>query len=595
MKGKLFSPKAALVCICVFSGLMMLYAGWTDSATNDEVIHITAGYDYIQNFTYHLNPEHPPLIKALAGIPLLLLKPNFPTSTNLAALPDLNELEVGGQFLYQSGNNAENIIRLARLVPIAITILAILAIYLLSRMLMDEWWSLLPAFLFALDPTILGNGHLVTTDVGAAFGVVTATYYFFRHLQTRSRNSLWLAGIALGVAELCKFSTIVLIPFFLLLACVWQTKRIGERTIIRDAFFIFLISFGMVYATYAMLMVRYPVSQQISDTIASLQERFGNVQGLGGVAVWMAGNPILRPFAEYFLGILMVSSRVVIGAFVYSFGRVSIGGGWWYFPAIFLLKEPIPTLIILVLGATTGLSYFIKKFVIARRENISEEFFRRAFIVCALLIFIIIYWSICIASPFDHGIRYLIPVMPFIYILASYLISIGLKSEAKFGYLALGGLLIWLVLEAIFTAPYFLSYYNEFGGGTWNGYRYATDSNYDWGQDLLRFQFFMNEHPEISSIAVGYLGRGDIHYYLGNRAIDWSSGQGSPTNSGIHWFAISIDALELATQPATPEVDRSASDTYPWLLSLRPPASGMGNVPTPDYRVGTSIFIYYLK
>jgi hypothetical protein len=58
-------------------------------------------------------------------------------------------------------------------------------------------------------------------------------------------------------------------------------------------------------------------------------------------------------------------------------------------------------------------------------------------------------------------------------------------------YVVLVILICWLILETLFVAPYFLSYFNEFAGGTWNGYHFVTDSNYDWGQDLLRLQSFV--------------------------------------------------------------------------------------------------------
>ena len=38
----------------------------------DELAHIPAGYGYIHNFDYRLNPEHPPLVKALAMFPVLV-------------------------------------------------------------------------------------------------------------------------------------------------------------------------------------------------------------------------------------------------------------------------------------------------------------------------------------------------------------------------------------------------------------------------------------------------------------------------------------------------------------------------------------------
>ncbi|GAH87822.1 unnamed protein product, partial [marine sediment metagenome] len=51
-----------------------------DSATMDEVAHLPAGYSYLTQKDYRLNPEHPPLLKDLAAIPLLFIKDiNFPS------------------------------------------------------------------------------------------------------------------------------------------------------------------------------------------------------------------------------------------------------------------------------------------------------------------------------------------------------------------------------------------------------------------------------------------------------------------------------------------------------------------------------------
>src|SRR5690348_15242710 len=68
--------------ICLFSFSLMLYAARTDSAIMDELAHIPAGYGYVHNLDYRLNPEHPPLVKALAMLPVLLLGPNFPTTSD---------------------------------------------------------------------------------------------------------------------------------------------------------------------------------------------------------------------------------------------------------------------------------------------------------------------------------------------------------------------------------------------------------------------------------------------------------------------------------------------------------------------------------
>src|SRR6185369_10962149 len=68
-----------LALICIFSVAMMFWAAWSASAIVDEQAHIPAGYGYVSQLDARLNPEHPPLLKALAALPLLVINPTFPT------------------------------------------------------------------------------------------------------------------------------------------------------------------------------------------------------------------------------------------------------------------------------------------------------------------------------------------------------------------------------------------------------------------------------------------------------------------------------------------------------------------------------------
>jgi hypothetical protein len=45
----------------------------TESVTGDEVAHLGSGYSYIATGDFRLNPQHPPLLKAVAALPLLAL------------------------------------------------------------------------------------------------------------------------------------------------------------------------------------------------------------------------------------------------------------------------------------------------------------------------------------------------------------------------------------------------------------------------------------------------------------------------------------------------------------------------------------------
>lgn len=54
--------------------LMAILAGGAalrESVTIDEVVHIAAGVSYLQKLDLRMNPEHPPLAKVLATLPLV--------------------------------------------------------------------------------------------------------------------------------------------------------------------------------------------------------------------------------------------------------------------------------------------------------------------------------------------------------------------------------------------------------------------------------------------------------------------------------------------------------------------------------------------
>ena len=326
----------------------------------------------------------------------------------------------------------------------------------------------------------------------------------------------------------------------------------------------------------------------------------------------MAKNPVARPYAEYLLGLLMSLQRADGGNTIYFLGHIVNSGGWIYFPVLFLLKEPIPTLLIIFIGCILAFIWFVKH--VARNKTIVNDlrgfmhYLYNSFPQFSMISFIILYWSYSMSSPLNIGIRHVLPTFPLLYILAAcawrrWVTQINFQSlgdvarsffasSAKYIFLLV--LVVWLTFETLLTAPYFLSYFNEFAGGTWNGYRYITDSNYDWGQDLLRLQSFVAAHPEIDKIAVDYFGGGNPSYYLGSKETDWQSSKGDPADQNIHWLAISVNQLQGGIEPLVPGETRNASDTYSWLTATRPPAPGMGNVPQPDYRIGTSIFVYKL-
>ena len=66
--------------LLIFMFVLAVFSMKDDSVTMDEVAHLPAGYSYLTQKDMRVNPEHPPLMKDLAAIPLLFIKNiNFPS------------------------------------------------------------------------------------------------------------------------------------------------------------------------------------------------------------------------------------------------------------------------------------------------------------------------------------------------------------------------------------------------------------------------------------------------------------------------------------------------------------------------------------
>ena len=639
-----FAVPAVLGIILIGSFALMITSSLQESAIMDELAHIPAGYGYVKYLDFRLNPEHPPLVKALAAFPLIFQNLNFPTDSSYW-LKDINgQWAVGSQFLYEYKNDADQIIDWARVGPMILTIILILFVYIWAKELLGKWWALVPTILVAFSPAILAHGHYVTTDIGASLGIFISTYYFVRFLQNKSKKNLIVAGLAFGIAQLMKFSAVLLLPLFVFLVLMFAVAKsrteqpwgaamiLFFKNLARYAWYLILtvlIGYLVVYTMYFAFTVNYPVEKQVSDTTYILSSFAGgpdqNLQAcnpgsgvslsrrmrcLADLNIWMAGNKILRPLGQYMLGVLMVVQRSSGGNTSYFLGEVSSSGWWYYFPVVFALKEPIPSLILIALAIFLAALKFAGNF---RKSSLKERFFNYLelnFAEFSMASFVVLYWAYSIKSPLNIGIRHILPTVPFIYILSTEVIKNWVRAKVNMAesfiksifHVSLAiiktslksaliiALLAWYLLETFTSAPYFISYFNEFGGGLFNGYQYVTDSNYDWGQDLRRLEKFVANPPagvKIDKIAVDYFGGGSPRYYLGDKFEPWWSSRNNPKYQGIEWFAISINNLQGAIEKLHPGQERKAEDEYSWLTKIKDPHN-------PDYRIGTSIFVFKL-
>jgi hypothetical protein len=298
---------------------------------------------------------------------------------------------------------------------------------------------------------------------------------------------------------------------------------------------------------------------------------------------------ITRPYTEFGIGVAYVFRRVSGGNGAYFMGQVSGSAFRAYFPTVFLMKEPIPSLILMLFAFLYAVYKMGRTFLKSFRGNFIKNSLRNIFhylrtskVETSLFLFIVLYSYISITGNLNIGFRHLFPILPFIYILTAKNISEFLKKKeddhTRFIFSsAVLLLLAYLVLKTVIAYPSYMSYFNEAAGGPNYGYHYVTDSNADWGQDLKRLKNFLVSHPEIDRIRVDYFGGGDIKYYIGEKYLMWWDSK-RPIEPG--WYAVSTNFLMGSIYSQ----EKNDSDSYRWLQNKKP-----------AYQVGTSILIYYIN
>ena len=129
--------------ILLFGLMTLFFAEATSSMllkslTFDETAHIPAGYVYLKEHQFHLNREHPPLIKEIAAAPLLFL--SLPKPADIGAYDDpRGEWEFGYRFLYLTGINVEKTAFWARFPMVLIALALGLGIYFWTKDLFGEF------------------------------------------------------------------------------------------------------------------------------------------------------------------------------------------------------------------------------------------------------------------------------------------------------------------------------------------------------------------------------------------------------------------------------------------------------------------------
>ncbi len=534
-----------------------------NSATSDEVAHIPSGYTYWKYFDYKINPEHPPLIKLWATLPFLILDPALP--------PDLmywergDQWEFGRQFLYWSGNDADQLYFWSRFMIVLIGLLLGWYVFRWASELYGWTAGMLALTLYVFDPNILAHSTIVQTDIPIGAGMFILLYYFWKYTAMKTKKFTFMQyavlGILVGICFAIKYTGLYVLIFLALLYLLHlyfdiykkqeseksETEATEQKEGKHDIF------------TTLHRFYQYLITENGQKQIAYALTAIGIITVIGAVILIVSYGVV--NFNYYFVGFSDVVLHSTSGHPAYLLGMNSQEGWWYYFIVAFLIKTPIPTLILF------GLSLYL--FFKMKRWTQKNELF--------LLVPAALYFIAFVVNDINIGLRHILPVYPLLFVFTGSVVALDwhmlgekIARYKLYGSYFLGVVLAWLVLANIMIYPYYLAYFNEFTGGPENGYNYLLDSNLDWGQGLKETSAWLEEHGYGNqTIRMTYFGSEDPLY----RGIDYQKIACAAT-PGIHVISASRLYDFMGNQYGCAD----------WLKSYEPIAV-----------IGYSIFIYDIQ
>ena len=456
------------------------------SATWDEPHHLYDGYNIWTRHDYRVNAEVPPLVKLVAALPLL--------GMHLDTIPVANQgraFQDGRVFVFDNGG--DRVLFPARMACMIFALLLAGLVWFAARSMFGRVAALVALGLLTFDPLLLANGTLVTTDVGSACFIFATAYAFYRYARSPSLGWLAATGLAVGFALVAKYTGALVAPILLLLA-LYEGVRTRSFSVLarRLAACVAALACGWVilWAFYGFRSQPAPEGLALAPPLAPYIQSMPNPRNAAELS--LVARAHLLP--EAYIWGLANTKKTEWEYTSYFFGHVYRHGPWQYFPAAFLIKSTLPLLLLLVL------------FPVLRRRSGESSAREIAF----LLIPVGVYFAVVTGSHFDIGARHLMPIYPFLYILA----AAGAAGALRCGPLwaaVVGALLTWQVVTSVRVAPDYMAYGNEAWGGPSEVHRYLSDANVDWGQQLKAVKQYLADN-HITNCWFAYFPDGAIEY-----------------------------------------------------------------------------------
>jgi 4-amino-4-deoxy-L-arabinose transferase-like glycosyltransferase len=487
------SHPATIICGCllVLMGCNLLSNAWRASLTNDELVHIPSAYQYLRTGNFRLNPEHPPLAKMWAGLPLLVVNPRVYLEPDGADQQFARFTVLASIEFWQRNQLRFHAIAFWSRVPMVLLTLALgLLIYVYGRQLFGARAAVLAVALFTLEPTMLAHGWIVHTDIAAAFGYLLFFFTLHAYLRASTLPRGLFLGVATGVALLIKFSMIILIPI-LAVALVYLVVKatsfgVSRRTLLLHACLMLAVVVLLLNAGYYFQhpALANPELKFMVDTAPT---------PLAAERITECMRLLSKVLPTYYLfGLYTVFVHNHLGHPASLLGQASVFGWWYYFPVAFALKTSLPFLLLSV--AAAGWSLYA---CISRRD--------KRFV--PPLVGLAIYMAVSMSSSINIGVRHIAPMFPFLFLLGGAWLDQILKwSRGRLAQGLVAILLGWMLVDCLRTYPRYLAFTNALTFGK-PGWALLADSNVEWGQDigeLARYLQARGETDLVGALSAGW-------------------------------------------------------------------------------------------
>jgi hypothetical protein len=491
---------AALLAVLL---LQLAFSAQRNSITWDEDDHIYAGYMSWKHADFGLNPEHPPLVKLVAALPLLDMPLKMPVLQDRFFK---HEAFLGGKDFFFK-NDANVMLFRARMAVTFFTLLLALLVFLAAQEMFGTSAAFIALGLLVFDPNLLAHGAVVGTDVGLSCFTFASVYAFYRYVKAPSPWRLVVVGIAAGLALVCKHTGILVFPMLFLLA-IWEVWRSGQATTLRApqisaskrAWRLAAALLAIAAIGLTILWTAYGFRYQ-----ARAEGRLMNPP----LSVFLRG--LSRPREAHLLQTvarlhLLPESYIygladvrIMSDFYSSFllGKIYPHGVWFYFPVAFTIKSSLSFLLLLLLTMWA---------ISTRRFTAWREIY---FLTIPPLFYLIIAMS----SGMNIGVRHILPMYLFFSVLIGGAASKLVHRNRRWTFPVVA-LLIFQAVSTSRSYPAYLAYANELWGGPPRVHELLSDSNSDWGQQLKDVKHYLDGR-NIKDCWFIYFGEGviDASYY----------------------------------------------------------------------------------